>query len=187
MEEEKQLLKQIQNGDTESFSVLVDTYGKRVYFQALQITGNKQDAEEVAQDAFIKAFKSIRSFRGDAAFSTWLYKIVHFTALNHIRKRKQTTDISTEKQLENDSGSAIQHLEENDRKLYLKKAINSLHPTDKSLITLFYLEEKSIKEIEKITMLSSSNIKVKLMRIRKQLQAALSQELKNEALSLINN
>lgn len=187
MKQETQLIFQVKSGKTEAFSCLVDLHKDKVYYQALQMVKNKQDAEEVAQDTFIKAFKCIKQFRGDSKFSTWLYKIAHFTALNYLRKRKQTDPFNNNDQIHSENDSALDQLAVKDRNQYLKKALDELRTIDRKLIVLFYLEELSIKEISKITLLSSSNIKVRLMRTKKQLFANLSGELKNEMVTLLKN
>jgi len=185
--EEKELIKSVQSGNVKAFSELVNRHKNMVYSLALKMIGNIEDAEEVAQDSFVKAFKSIKQFKGQSKFSTWLYRIAYFTAINHLRKNKMLTapiDMST---FSNDDKSAIEQLNQEDQKNYIKKALNYLKPIERTLITLFYLDEFSNKEIEKITGLTSSNVKVTLMRTRKKLFGIMNKILNNELETIIKN
>lgn len=147
----------------------------------------EEDAEEVAQDTFLKAFKSIKQFKGNSKFSTWLYKIAYFTAINHLRKNKMLTapiDMST---FENNDKTAIEHLNKEDQQHYITLALDYLKPVERNLITLFYLEEFSNKDIQKITGLTQSNIKVSLMRSRKKLYGIMKKMLDNELKTILKN
>ena len=177
---EKELIKRVQNGNVNAFSTLVDRHKNMVYSLVFKLIKSSEDAEEVAQDSFLKAFKSIKQFKGNSKFSTWLYKIAYFTAINHLRKHKMLQvpiDISS---FENNDKSVIDKLNENDQKEYIDKALNYLKPIERNLITLFYLEEFSNKDIQYITGLSESNIKVSLMRTRKKLFGIMKTMLSGE-------
>ncbi|MFK8046576.1 MAG: RNA polymerase sigma factor [Crocinitomicaceae bacterium] len=185
MIEESQIIQKVQAGDYQAFSELVNRHKNMVYSLVLRMVPSAEDAEEVAQDSFIKAFKAIKSFQAKAKFSTWLYKIAYFTAINHLRKKKAlTSDIDFER-IENTDDSALDHLNLNDQKQYIDKAMSYLKPIERQLIALFYLEEFTNKEIGEITGLSQSNIKVSLMRSRKKLAGILNALLNNEIESLI--
>ena len=181
------LIRQVQEGQSSAFASLVDQHKNLVYSLVLRMVNNAQDAEEVAQDTFVKAFKSIKQFKGESKFSTWLYKIAYFTAINHLRKNKMLSssiDLST---IESDDSSALEQLNNEDKQQYLNEALSYLRPIDRNLISLFYLEELSIKEIEDITLFSQANIKVKLLRIRKQLNGILKKLLKNEIQTILKD
>ena len=184
MIDEKQIIKQVQLGDHQAFSQLVDRHKNMVYSLVLRMVPNTEDAEEVAQDSFIKAYKAIKQFKGKSKFSTWLYKIAYFTAINHLRKNKAlTSEIDFEK-IENTDDSALDDLNLQDQKAYIDQAMAYLKPIERQLISLFYLEEFTNKEIGKITGLSQSNIKVSLMRSRKKLSGILN-ALLNEEITLL--
>ena len=140
----------------------------------------EEDAEEVAQDAFVKAFKAIKQFKGASKFSTWLYKITYFTAINHLRKNKMLTSLIDMSSFENDDQSALDQLNNEDQQKYIQEALQYLKPVERNLITLHYLDEFSTKEIIEITGLSASNIKVSLMRTRKKLFGILKKMLSEE-------
>lgn len=187
MKDEKELIFSIQNGNVQAFSILVDKHKNMVYSLVCKMVRPSEDAEEVAQDSFLKAFKSIKQFKGDSKFSTWLYKIAYFTAINHLRKNKMLTcpiDMST---FDSGDKTAIEALNDEDQKQYIEKAMNYLKPIEKNLITLFYLDEFSNKEIQEITGLSQSNIKVSLMRTRKKLYGIIHKMLKNELDTILKN
>lgn len=171
------------DGDTSNFSYLVDKYQSRAYSLALGIVKNEEDAEEVSQDAFVKAFRSLSKFKRQSSFSSWLYRIVYNTALSKIRKKGvKTTNL--EEEVENSSISetnqAFDRLVSDDRSRFLKQALNMLPEEDVTLINLFYMHDKNAEEIGVIMSLSHSNVRVKLLRTRKKLHSILSKSLKKE-------
>ena len=133
----------------------------------------REEAEEVAQDTFVKAFDSLEQFRGDSKFSSWLYSIAYRKALDRIRKNKrQKTSELIEEVTEGDIGildNGLEQLEQKERKELIKNSIMELAETDAAIITLYYFEDQSVKEISEITKLSEDNIKIKLYRSRKKL------------------
>ncbi|WP_321320875.1 RNA polymerase sigma factor [Labilibaculum sp.] len=176
----------IKEGDPGAYAFLVDKYKKMTFNVALQLMGNREDAEEIAQDAFLKAYQALDSYKGESKFSTWIYRIIYNTAISRLRKKK--LDVSS---IDDDfkssvnvksTQSALQELRNIERKKYLFEALKRLSGDERSLITLFYLEENSVDEVCSITGLSASNVKVKLHRARKklytQLELALHGELK---------
>ena len=180
MKDEKELIKSVQSGNVRAFSALVDSHKNMVYSLVFKMVKSAEDAEEIAQDSFVKAFKAIKQFKGEPKFSTWLYRIAYFTAINHLRKNKMLTseiDMSTFK---GDDKDALEDLNAYDQKEYIQKAMNYLKPIEQTLITMFYLEEFSTKQIVEITGLSNSNIKVSLLRIRKKLFGIMKNMLNNE-------
>lgn len=167
----------ILNGDNNAYSFLVDKYKGMAYTVALKIMRNTEDAEDVAQESFIKAFQKIHSFKRDAKFSTWLYTIVYRTAVYNLRKNKIPTEQINEHITENRSieekGTLELELQDQLISKCIKEAIYNLPRLESLLITLFYINENSIAEISKITDLSESNIKVKLYRARKKMKKEL--------------
>ena len=171
-------------GDTNAFAHLVDRYKNLTYTVAMKIVRNHEDAEEVAQDSFIKAYSQLHTFKGESKFSTWLYTIVYRNSITKIRKKKiTTTDIDSyiiENQKSDYDFPQIEAIKNGEQKKYITEAIDNLPETDAFLITLFYLEESSVEEIEQITGLTKTNVKVKLFRARKKLLNELSLLLKDE-------
>jgi len=176
-------------GDTNSFSFLIEKYKNMAYTIAIKIVKNKEDAEEIAQDSFLKAFNKLDTFKGKAKFSTWLYTIVYRNAISKIRKKNIITTDIDDYVLNNYTTDhdfpQIEALKNQEQKIYVKKIIDKLPETDALLITLFYLNESKVEEIEEITGLTKTNIKVKLFRARKKLYNELSLLLKEEAKEIV--
>lgn len=184
---EDSLIKLAQAGDLNAFSKLIDENKNFVYSLVLKTINNTQDAEEVAQDVFVKAFSSIKQFNQKSKFSTWLYKIAYFTSINHLRKQKQLSSSLNLIEIESEDDSALDNINDSEKSAIINEALGYLRPIDRSLISMYYLEELSIKEIQEITTLSNSNIKVKLSRIRKQLNGILNTMLKGELNSFLKS
>ncbi|MDD4514173.1 sigma-70 family RNA polymerase sigma factor [Massilibacteroides sp.] len=186
--EERKWIEQILAGDVQSFSCLIAKYEKMAYTLAFRVMGNKEEAEEVTQDAFIKVYNALDTFKFESKFSTWLYRIVYCTALSALRQQKIFTDYDEarpEDLTEKEMDSAASLLERNDRREIISQVMSLLAPDEAMLLTLFYLEECSMDDIHQITELTISNIKVKLHRGRKHFYEKLQQLMKTEARSLL--
>lgn len=181
-------IQKILDGDANAFRYFIEKYRNMAYSLAISIVKNAAIAEEVTQDAFLKAYKSLDKFEQRSKFSTWLYKIVHNEGLKRIRKKefKYTDDIN---ELNNIQYSEINHsvseLTLQEQRYYINKGLEKLLPNDSMLLRLFYLEEKSLIEICEITGLSNSNIKTILYRARKRFYSVLKKELKHEMNSIL--
>lgn len=181
-------IQQVLDGDSKAFSQLVDKHKHMVFTVALRILRNREDAEEIAQDAFVKAYQSLATFKKEAKFSTWLYKIAYNTSISKTRKKKLETAPIEVNVVENYSLDEIfenmETLEINEQKLIIKKLYEALNPEEGMLITLYYFQNVHTEEIAEITKLSQSNVKVKLHRIRQkmhnELQRILSNQLKEQ-------
>lgn len=164
---------QVLNGDQRAFAVLVDRYKDRVYSLVLQIVRNRELAQELAQDVFVKSYHSLATFRKEASFATWIYRIAYNTAISATRKKVVAT-ASLDAYLERNQ--PLQPEKERDGEVLeekfalLEKALEELQADDHLILTLYYLDERSVDDISKTTGLSLSNVKVKLFRIRRKLQ-----------------
>jgi RNA polymerase sigma-70 factor (ECF subfamily) len=176
-------------GNILDFSVLVDKYKDMVYTLAYRIVGNREDAEELAQDVFVKVYRSLKDFRGKSKFSTWLYSITYNTSISKIRK-KQLENVS----LNNHDNSRYDIIDDEYEKYYnfdkvpaelLRQALDELNPVDKSILTLYYQDDKPVKEISKVTGLTDSNVKVRLHRSRQKLFQKLQVLFKEELTDLL--
>ncbi len=176
-------------GDPESFSYLVEQYKDMAYTVAIKIVRNAEDAEEVAQDSFVKAFQQLKTFQGKSKFSTWLYTIVYRTAISKTRKKKVETTNIDEYVIDNystgGSFSQIEELKKEEQQKYIKAAIDKLPELDALLVTLFYVNDNSLDEIEKITGYSKTNVKVRLFRARKKLYKSLELFLDKELKTIL--
>ncbi len=184
------IIAKVKAGDMTAFNVLIDEHKAMAFTLALKLMKNREDAEEVAQDAFLKAYKNIGQFEGSSKFSTWLYTIVYNTALTRLRKKKLPTtdlDFHQEENLASysESDKEWHRLQKSERTSYIKEALDLLSTDDQVAITLFYLNENSLQEICEITHWELSNVKVRLHRARKRLLKALEQLLDSEVRSLL--
>lgn len=178
------IIDQVINGHKSSYGILVERYKSYVYTIALNILRVEEEAEEVAQDTFIKAYKSIHKFNREAKFSTWLYRIALNTALTAKKKtdRRQLEPLESEYKYHNTEQS--NYTEQEDRTKYIALAMKQLNEADNTALTLFYLEELSLEEICQVTGISLSSLKVRLHRARKRFAKELELLLKKEAINL---
>jgi len=169
--DEQHIIKLARSGDQVAFGKLVSEYKDYVFSLAFKMLKHRQDAEEVSQHVFVKVFKSLESYNHDSKFSTWLYTITYRSGIDFIRTKKKKVSIEgtegLENRLEDSSGGNL--TEKKDLKSILKLCIDKLETTESSIISMFYLQELSVKEIAEVTELSVSNVKVKLFRGRKTL------------------
>ena len=176
-------------GDTNAFAYLINKYKDMAYTVAIKIVKSHEDAEEVAQDSFLKAYEKLDSFKGNSKFSTWLYTIVYRNSITKIRKKKVATSDIDDYVMDNYSEGSefpqIEAIKNGEQQKYVREAIDRLPEKDALLITLFYMNESSVEEIEQITNLTQSNIKVKLFRARKKLNTELSFLLKEEVKTIL--
>ncbi|MEO1033218.1 MAG: sigma-70 family RNA polymerase sigma factor [Bacteroidota bacterium] len=175
------LINAINNGDTKAYAQLVDRYKDLVYTLALRMLKHREEAEEVAQDTFIKVFKSLHKFKGDSKFSTWIYRVAYNTCLDNIKKNKKhlnnvAIDEYTFNKLDT-IDNALDHIISEERSALIKACIDKLPEDSSALLTLFYFEELSLEEISKIINVEANTVKVKLFRARKKLAVILEQYL----------
>ncbi|MEA3479953.1 MAG: sigma-70 family RNA polymerase sigma factor [Bacteroidota bacterium] len=164
-------------GDVSAYTQLVEKHKDMVFTIANKITRHREDAEEIAQDVFLKAFQHLKEFKKQSKFSTWLYRIAFNTAISKIRKKSleyTTLDDNMIEQIpETEIDRELKDINEQEKKQLVDKALEQLNELDYLIITMFYMKEKSIEEIAEITSLSKSNVKVKLHRIRKRIYKEL--------------
>lgn len=171
-------------GNTNAFAVLVDRYKDFVFTLSLKMLRNSNEAEESAQDTFIKVFRSLKSFKKESKFSTWLYKITFNNCLDRIKKQKRNRPIAelneyTEQEAKS-LMSVLESIEETERKKMIQDCLNLLQPEENFLITLYYFNENSLKEISQIMEINENNLKIKLFRARKKLAGILKLKLEPE-------
>lgn len=176
-------------GNQAAYADLVKAHQRYVFTLAMRFTRSREDAEEVAQDTFVKAYRSLGNYQRSAKFSTWLYTIVYHTAMTHLRKKRVSTssidDDENSIQLESYSIDDQSSVEKKSRSFYVNQAIGMLLPDDATIITLFYQGEQSLEEIAKVMNMEANTIKVKLHRARHRLKERLEQLLKGEVKELL--
>jgi RNA polymerase sigma factor (sigma-70 family) len=187
---DQELIEEVLNGNSKAYAALVKNHQRFVFTLALRFTKNREDAEEVAQDCFIKAYRSLGTFKQSSKFSTWLYTITYTTAMSFLRKRQVATasidnDDNVLQLVNNISSYNADLVEQKSANLYLNIAINNLLPVDAAIITLFYLGEQSLDEIGQALHMEPNTIKVKLHRARARLKEQMELLLKDEIKELL--
>lgn len=168
----------ILDGETEYFSVLLDRYSRPLYSLIVQIVGCPEDAEELLQDVFLKAYRNLSGYKRESKLSTWLYRIAYNVAISATRKKKQEflyIEESTINNVPDEKAHEVIDLAADEEQINrLVSAIDHLSAEEKALITLFYYEDKSIEEIGEVMKLSVSNVKVRLHRTRKKIYVLMN-------------
>ena len=185
-EEEKLLVDEIINGNVHAFRKIVEKYEDMVFTITLRIIRNRELADEIAQDVFLKVYQSIDKFKGKSKLSTWIYKIAYNTSVNAIRGVKNAMrDSDIDSIPDNEIGSSpdaqFELITEDSKKL-VKKAILSLEVSERIIVTLYYFDDLTVSEISDITGVSKSNVKVKLYRSRNKLYELLKNKIEKEFL-----
>ena len=182
-------IREILKGDTGSYSQLVEKYSHLAFSLSMKILNQREDAEEAAQDAFIKAYNSLSSFQNGSTFKTWFFRIVYNTSISRLRARKNI-EVKIEEVRIPDSElqateNAVEQLNSDDRQKYLGIGLARLDPEEQALLKMYYYDDFSMDEIGVITGLTVSNVKVKIHRSRKRLLQELRLVLKDELISIL--
>jgi RNA polymerase sigma-70 factor (ECF subfamily) len=166
-------IEQIIAGNSNAFSFIVDRHKNKAFNLAFRICGNREEAEEVAQDSFLKAYKSLGSFKMKSSFATWFYRIVYNTAISNVRlKRKGILSIEDFPADATDfigGNTSEEEAESEYRNSLINFALQKISEEERGLVSLFYYDEMSTDEISDVTGISKSNIKVKLFRARQKM------------------
>lgn len=186
---DNEIITRVLRGEHQLYAGLVTRYQNFVFTLALRYTPVREDAEEIAQDVFVKAYKALKDFRGESKLSTWLYSIVNSTAITFLRKKKM--DVSSldnehvfEQADSKDSGTSANQVEVKSKVEMVTKAIQLLSPDDAKLITLFYKAEQSLEEIANILDMEANTVKVKLHRARTRLKEKMEKYFTQEVRDL---
>jgi RNA polymerase sigma factor (sigma-70 family) len=182
---EKEIIDRVLSGDQQAFAGLVAQYQNYVFTLVLRMIKSREDAEEVAQDVFIKAYRSLKDFRGDSKFSTWLYTIANTTSITFLRKKKlDIQSLDNEQVFEVadsvDSGFRANLVEQKSKKEMVYHAVSMLSSEDAEVITLFYQHEQNLQEIGKILGQEPNTVKVRLHRARTRLKEKMEQHFVQE-------
>src|ERR1035437_1107277 len=166
-------IEQVLAGKINTFSSIVDRHKDKAFNLAFRICGNREEAEEIAQDSFLKAYRSHNTFKMKSTFATWLYRIVYNTSISYVRTKKKgvlsledfpahATDFIGNNITEEESDNEY-------RSTLVNFALQKINEDERALISLFYYEDMSVEEIADVTGISKSNIKVKLFRARQKM------------------
>ncbi|MCU0437844.1 MAG: RNA polymerase sigma factor [Raineya sp.] len=181
-QEESAYITAVLEGNTQAYAYLINKHKSLVYSLCLKITKNKEDAEEVAQDVFLKAYQQLNTFKRDSKFATWLYRIAYNTSLNKIKRKKvwqesinQDDEDHPALQIEDTTfENQFDLLNLAEKRKYIQIAMQALSEQDAVIITLFYFAEHNLEEIAEVTGIDKNNVKIKLHRARKKLYNELS-------------
>ena len=178
-QDEAHIIQEILKGKTDRYEYFLNQYGQQVFSLVARIASCQEDAEELTQDVFLKAFQQLSSFKAESSFSTWIYRIATNMAISDFRKKKYNvlhlddavfanlSDTQVDEALEDDSEEQLQRL---------SAAMQKLDAEERALISLFYMEEKPLTEIAFILGIKENNAKVKLHRTRKKLYILIKDE-----------
>ncbi len=185
-----ELIELVLAGNQSAYASLVKRHQRYVFTLALRFTKSREDAEEVAQDGFVKAYKNLSAFQQQSKFTTWLYSIVYTTSMTFLRKKNLKTDSMDDDAVFTQvnllaSDAKLDSTEQKSRSYYVNLAINQLLPDDATIITLFYQGEQSLEEIAQVIGMETNTVKVKLHRARHRLKEKLEGLLKQEVRELL--
>ena len=181
---EKHLLRLAREGDNDAIDQLLQEHFKSVYNLAYRLTGNYDDAQDVISEAFLRVYNALPRFRGDANFSTWLYRIVMNVFLDERKKRRlrqhdsleamvQLDEGEVQRQIEDDSPGPIEAIERGEEAVIVQRAVLALPEAQRTMIALYHFQELSYEEIAAIMKLPIGTVKSRLNRARLALKSKL--------------
>lgn len=186
---DSEIIALVLKGDPSAYAELVNRYQHFVFTIALRYVKSREDAEEVAQDIFVKAYRSLADFKGTAKFSTWLYTITTTTCITFLRKKKlEVHSLNNEKVFaiaDNfDGGMSANLIEQKSKQNMVNEAIRLLSSDDAQVITLFYKGEQTLEEMAKIMGKEPNAVKVQLHRARTRLKEKMQKFFPTEVQDL---
>ncbi len=170
--EERRLIARAQDGDREAFRELVESHRARAYALALRILRSAEDAEEVAQDSFVRVWTALPGFRGESSFGTWLHRIVARRSFDRAQVMKHRR--SRERADEHLPEAAAPEPEDEDtlRAAQLQRLVAGLSPAQRQVVTMFYFEGRSVEQVSAVLAMPENTVKTHLLRARAALRAA---------------
>ncbi|GJQ31621.1 MAG: DNA-directed RNA polymerase sigma-70 factor [Ignavibacteriaceae bacterium] len=173
-----EIIASVKRGNVTDFSLLMDRYGNKAYSMIMRMLKNSMDAEEVLQDSFVKAYQNLGSFKGDAKFSTWFYRIVYNTTISRLSVKKRKTEgamLTLDEDIEIAAGGMDTENLRGEQAEMVEKLIELLPPNYAAVVNLFYLEDMSCEQIAGVMNTSVQNIKVLLHRSRSALKKLIKE------------
>lgn len=169
------LISRARTGDREAFGGLVEQYRDNVYRLAYRMCGNAYDADEAAQEAFVAAWRALPNFRGDAKFSTWLYRLTTNAAIDVMRREKRHQTVGDGEMIDvaDDADSPQETVERTEQQEAVQKALSTLREEYREILLLRYMEELDYSEIAEVLQLPSGTVKSRINRAKAALKAAL--------------
>jgi len=179
--QEENYIRKVLDGDVEAFCYFVTTYKDMAFSLAVSVVKSEFYAADVVQDAFIKAFENLKTFKGKSKFSTWFFRVVINESFKFIQKNK----IQFVEKVADIEHLSKDELKLADQKYYINEVLNLMQPNESLVLRLFYLNENNIKEICEITGWNNTKVKVTLHRARKTMEIKLRKVLKMEVETLL--
>jgi RNA polymerase sigma-70 factor (ECF subfamily) len=182
---DEELIARTLAGDDEAFATLVSRHTDLVYTIALRVVGDEDEADDVAQETFVRAYRALGRFRGDSKFSSWLYRIAVNRGLTHLKRRKRravTVDFVAEPYVEAQAAMADTSTDperfvlDQEFRLRVRDAVKTLPPRYRAVVTLFYLEERSYREVADVLGIPMGTLKTHLHRARALLKNVLTND-----------
>jgi RNA polymerase sigma-70 factor (ECF subfamily) len=173
--DERQLVQSARNGDHDAFRALVERYMKQAYNIAYGVVNNHEDAEDVAQDAFVRIYHSLKSFRGDAEFSTWMYRIVMNLSLNRAKQQQKNVrrSVSSESVEAVAAAPESPHATIVDARMHVERALHELPTLQRAVVILRHLDGLSTRQVSTILKCSEGTVKTHLHRGLKKMKLML--------------
>ena len=191
---DEELVARARKGDRRAFAQLVDRYRVSVFNLTLRIVGNREDAEEAAQDVFVRAFRSLDRFRGDARFATWLYRIAVNVSLSSARRSRRNLSTSSLSEPEDDddglpmqipdtSANPAERFEQAEFREQVRNLVSALPPIYSAVISMYHIQSLSYDEISEALELPIGTVKARLFRARAALRNLVSRSMEPDSLS----
>lgn len=167
-----------QNGDSEAFEEIVKQHERKIYNLAYRYTGSSEDALDICQETFIKIYRSIKNFKGESSFSTWIYRVASNVCIDYIRKDKKTISLSDDdnyisETLESPNGDPEKELSRKELSSEISKSLLQINEDQREIIVLRDIEGYSYEEIAQLLDISEGTVKSRIARGRKKLQTIL--------------
>jgi len=188
LDTDRHIIEEIRSGQTRRYAVLIDRHKDRAMTLALRLTGNRQESEELIQDAFLRAYRSLHQFRGDAKFGTWFYRILYNLCLTRVTRKKgkpEQLDVSDERMLDNilvdeEEATIQERMEEDEMQQMIAAEIAEMPEKFRTVLTLFYVQEMSYEEITAVLNQPLGTVKTNLFRARNLLRERVLAGMKGE-------
>lgn len=185
---DREIVDSVRAGNTRSYAVLVDRHKNRAMTLAMRLIRSREEAEEIVQDAFLRAYRNLEQFRGEAKFSTWFYRILYNLCMTRVLRRKETLvtievddrrmqDIAV---VDEEVISVLEHIEQQELSTIVTSEIENLPVKFKTLVTLFYVQEMSYEEISAVLKMPLGTLKTNLFRARNILRRRVLLRVKDE-------
>lgn len=172
MDNEKQILERAKKGDKDAMAAIIENNQRNVFALAYRMTGNRENALDIAQDTFIKAIHNVKKFRGDSKISTWLYSIAANVSRDHLRKHGRVDFVPLEETwIKSADDSPLKITEENEKRDLVRRGISTLPPKMREVFVLRYEENLPIAEIAEVLNRSQGTVKAQIFQATEKIRA----------------